>query len=196
MKLIVKIRRDGERGLFATEDIKKDEFICILPIDYIYLDANWYTTTKQSSNINFRYGIICDILKTNINQLESFLDFYYDKKINCFKNLIKYIKNDKINIIGVSNPDIVKDLFIGHMINDGVDMSFLSENNYKKMSKKFSNVKVIPLLKKFKNRLGLDIITTKNIKKGEELLMTYGTEYWKKYSKKGNFIYNIKTSII
>lgn len=186
MKVEIKIRQDNERGLFACDNIKKGEFVCILPIDYFKLDDKWYVTSQEINRINLRYGIRCEISKTCDSEYDSFLSFYNSKKMNCL-NVKKYIE-----IIGVSNPDTIDDNFVGHMINDYVDMSFLSQNNYEKMSREFANVRVKSKLIRFENRLGLKIIATKNIRKGSELYMSYGSDYWKKYSKKERFVYTIE----
>jgi len=186
MKVEVKIRQDNERGLFAKDDIKKGEFVCILPIDYFQLDNNWYTTTEQINRINFRYGIVCEIMKNGTNQYESFSSFLKKKNHKCcFNNLT----HKTMQIIGVSNPDKLETNFIGHMINDYVDMSFLSEINYERTSTEFSNVRVSSKLKIFGNRIGLKIIALKDIKKGKELYLSYGSEYWKQYSEKKRFVY-------
>lgn len=191
VKVKVKIRRDNERGLFATDNIKKGEFVCILPIDYFQLDNNWYATDFHSDQvrINFRYGIICEIIQNGLTQHESFSSFIKNKNYKCCLNALR---NKILEIIGVSNPDKLDDNFLGHMINDYVDMSFLSENAYEKMSKEFSNVKVSSKLQLFGKRIGLKIIATKDTKKENELYLSYGSEYWKKYSKKERFVYLTK----
>jgi SET domain-containing protein len=196
MKVIVKIRQDNERGLFATHDIKKGEYICILPIDYFQLDNRWYTTNSvtydQIDKINFRYGILCEISKIKDTQYESFSSFLNGSKRKCITCFWK-----KTEIVGVSNPDKTDFPFVGHIINDYVDMSFLSENKYEKMSKEFSNVKVSSKLQILDhNRLGLKIKATKDIESGTELYLSYGSEYWKTYSGKQRFVYNIKISTI
>jgi hypothetical protein len=198
MKVEVKLRSDNERGLFAIEDIKKGDLVCILPIDYLQLDDNWYTTQQTTSTLNridFRYGILCEIDKKKEfeNQFQNFHLFFKESIYKCclFKTY------DKIELIGVSNRYITDGLFIGHMINDYVDMSFLSEKKYEKMSLDFSNVKVSSKLEIFdQNRLGLKIKATKDIKNGKELYLTYGPEYWKKYSGKDKFIYSVETTVI
>lgn len=195
MKVEIKIGQDNERGLFACDDIKKGEMVCILPIDYFQLDNNWYTFTEQSNKINFRYGIICEIVKNGITQYESFSSFFKkrNKRHKCiFKQLQSATNKKNIQIIGVSNPTKTESNFLGHMINDYVDMTFLSEINYDRMSTEFSNVKVSPKLKMFDNRLGLKITASKEIKKGEELYLSYGSDYWKQYSGKKSFVYAMK----
>lgn len=193
MKVEIRSRFDNEKGLFAVENIKKGEFICILPIDYFQLDGNWYVTSKDNleNKINFRYGILCDIkMDKNKTELENF-NFFYKKKKRKWCILNKYSE-----IIGISNNHKTDENFIGHMINDYVDMLFLTKNKYENLSKEFSNVEVFPKLHVFGERLGLKINASKYIKKGNELYMSYGSNYWTKYSGKKDFIYNVKLNII
>jgi hypothetical protein len=221
MKVEVKVRSDKERGLFAVEDIKKNEFVCILPIDYFQLDSEWYSTedrlntpntpntpnttntsnTPNTSNINFRYGILFEIPKKQKNdQLHNFKEFI-NKTNNSFQCFKKVIYNKKIDIVGVSNENRIEDDFIGHMINDYVNMVFLTENKYETLSNEYSNVEVSSKLEIFernnKVRLGLRITAIKNIKKNTELFLTYGSKYWKTYSNNNKCIYkvNLKTLI-
>jgi hypothetical protein len=69
------------------------------------------------------------------------------------------------------------------------------------MSNEFSNVRVSSKLRIFKDssdkkRLGLKVISTKDIKKNSELYLSYGSDYWKKYSGKERFVYVVKLNII
>jgi hypothetical protein len=114
MKVQVKIRQDNERGLFATEDIRKGEFVCILPIDYFQLDSNWYTIFEQNNKINFRYGITCELMQ-NGTEYESFSSFFRDKNCKC---CLGALTSKTIEVIGVSNPDSLDSNFVGHMINE------------------------------------------------------------------------------
>lgn len=222
MKIEIRLRADNERGLFAIENIKKGEFICVLPIDYFQLDDIWYgigdlfnvIRTNDDTNlhniiekIDFRYGILCNLRNNQSkNQFENFILFL--KKSKQYKcnviNKISKIIYKTSTIIGVSNPCKLDDIFIGHIINDYVDMSFLTENKYKKLSDDFCNVRVLPKLKIFtytkdgtiKKRPGLKIKALRDIEKGEELYLSYGSEYWKKYSGKEKFIYSLELLII
>jgi len=200
MKVEIRLRADNERGLFAIDNIKKNEFICILPIDYIQLDNKWYVFNGRFLNtkIDFRYGILCEIEQNGVNEYETIRNLALSKKS---------LNSNKLEIIGVSNDKETEENFIGHMINDYVDMSFLSENKYEKMSKEFSNVKVLPKLELFslplhpvyhsRGRLGLRIIATKDIVKGKELYLSYGSEYWKKYSRKEKkYIFQIELLVV
>ncbi len=186
MKVEVRLRADKQRGLFAIEDIKKGEFICILPIDYFQLDGKWYTISEHNLRdaIDFRYGILCELDSNKINnQFENFRIFLENKNWKCILR-----KFDITKIIGASKGNQTTNNFVGHMINDYVNTSFITENKYKKISTEFSNVRVSPKLKLFGTkdnyRLGLKIIATNGIKKGEELYLSYGINYWKKQKEK------------
>jgi len=197
MKVEVKIRSDGERGLFAVRDIKKGEFICIMPIDYFQIDDKWYVTKEQTNRIDFRYGILCEVQKDKILNLGSGGKWYSWGNINNISGLLSDCETTEI--IGVSNSEVVVGDFVGHMINDYVDMSFLTEKRYEKLSKDFSNVNVSSKLRLFgendQRRFGLKIKASKDIKKGNELYLSYGVKYWKKYSGKEQFIHSIRLSI-
>jgi len=182
MKVEIRYREDNERGVFATEYIKKGEYLCILPIDYFKLDEKWYTLKPQTNKVSFKYGIVCDMISSSMSskQMDQFISFMNSKQIP------SYILGIRTKISGISNYNVVEDEFIGHMLNDYVDMSFLSDSKYTKVSKEHENVKVNTYLELFNHnetkRLGLKIYASKNIKKDEELYFTYGYEYWNNYS--------------
>ncbi len=202
MKVEVKRRSDNERGLFATQDIKKNEFVCVLPIDYFQLDDKWYTIEKNEKlnpraviKLNLRYGIIFDIPTKDykFNQLHNFNEFVKKNYTSFFTSC--FLKQ-RTELIGVSNENRLDDKFIGHMINDYVNMSFLTEGKYEVLSRDYSNVVVSSEVKIFefdgKSRLGLDVVATKNITKNQEIFLTYGINYWKKYSGNRKFIHKVR----
>ncbi len=196
MKVEIRIREDNERGLFATEYIKKGEFVCILPIDFFQLDKKWYVMDKRylHNKIDFRYGILCEMNKTEINEFQTFISMLTNKKWKCVLMTLK--QQSKLEIICVSNSEEMIGNFIGHMINDYVDMTFLNEKNYEIVSKEFSNVKASSKLEIFDKRIGIKITATKDIEKGKELYLSYGSDDWKKYSNKDKFIYQVDLSVI
>lgn len=188
--MCVEIKTDsqGERGLFATENISKGKHICYLPIDYLKLNEKWFTTNEKNKGpVNFRYGIHCDFQ-------------IIDKNINLEKNLRLLLENKKSNktieICGVSNHKIIKFPFVGHMINDSVNMSILSSNLYKRISERYENVDIGNIINYISNTTCLKIIAKKDIKKGAELYFNYGIEYWKNYSNKNNYEINPEIKII
>lgn len=266
MKVVVKVRPDKERGLFSTKAIKKGEMVCIMPIDYIQLDGNWYRYKSGSGEgggggggggeelLDFRYGIVCEIQKLSSCELDDFTAQYimvdHTRCSRIFRILMsikQIIKQHKHSIIGVSNSKKVRGWFIGHMINDYETMMYLAKNKYEQTSNKFSNVTVGAELRLFNNkgvalcgntpnsepvitneqpvkydlndtigssntvnslnsvtsstlkasnRLGLKITASKNINKGEELYLSYGCDYWKKYSSRGKCIYSVNVSCV
>lgn len=201
MKVEVRIREDKERGLFATEYIKKGEFVCILPIDYFEYNEIWYINNYDYLNtaIDFRYAILCKA-NTSLLKNNNYCNYFFHYFSNYFSNNDTTNDTTKINIIGVSNPNVVTGNFIGHMINDYIDMSFINESNYERLSHEKSNVKVDIQINLFEfegvKRLGLKIIATKNIEKDEELYLSYGSKYWEKYSNNNKFIYPVETTFV
>lgn len=189
MKVEIRVGHIYERGLFAIEPIKKNEFICFLPLDYIQLDGAWYVFDNEYNypyKVNFRYGITCDLISNNDNEHDSLLYTINEKRCKC----LQFFKKS-VQVIGVSDPGRTDGLFVGHIINDFVDMSFVNNINYDKMSKEFSNVTVESKPVMYKGRLGLRVIASKDIKKDDELYLSYGQEYWKKYSGSKMHIYPV-----
>lgn len=198
-KVKVKLRPDGERGLFAIRDIKEGEYICLMPIDYVLLGDDWYTINDDYNIIDFRYGILCKIKKDGSTDYESFVSFLQNRKKKCksfFGSLFEDIFGRHVNIIGVSNSNKVENEFIGHMINDYIDMSLVSSNIYNVLSRQYSNVDISCKLKLFEDRLGLVIVASRDIKMGEELYMNYGSEYWKAYSDNKDTKHTVKITNI
>ena len=201
MKIEVRIRDDKERGLFAIQNIKKGEYVCVLPIDYICLDQKWYTLQEQTNKVSFRYGIRCDFVhgSSRGTELTKFENFVKNKSTICI------LKRHRTEIMGISNFNRLEGDFLGHMINDYVTMSMFSEFIYKKISKDHENITVTTDLELFKvdteHRLGLKLYASKNIKKDQELYFSYGVDYWDKYSNEKNeieslnFVKNLKNII-
>lgn len=192
MKVSVKKRSEKEKGLFATDDIKKGEYICVIPIDYIKLDSQWYVLENQSTKLNFKYTTKCNLInkctEIDTTDFEIFcMCLSNHSKISNCEYLYRIITNNNIReVVGVSNPEKSDDEFIGHIINDFVDMTFLADTKYKQLSELHQNVKINHNLEIFehlgKKRLGLRVCASKNIKKDDEIFYSYGTRYWGKYS--------------
>ena len=168
----------GERGLFVNTSINRGGYICILPIDYLNISSIWYSLQKDNIGpVNFRYGIKCDLTipqsDKNVSVFGTFMNFLSNSKI---RNSLK------IELSGVSNSDKLEGDFLGHMINDYVNMSLLNRTSYEKISNMHENVIVENTLGLYDGRLGLRIFAKKDIKSGEELFFSYGVDYWKNYS--------------
>ena len=88
-----------------------------------------------------------------------------------------------MRLSAISNFNRIEGNFIGHMINDYVDMSFLDQNKYLQLSTAHENVTVDSKIHMYEFKsLGLRIHASKNIRKDSELFFMYGVTYWEKYS--------------
>jgi len=185
MKVLVgESKIKGERGLFASTNIKRGEYVCALPIDYLKISSKWYSLNpKDTGPINFRYGIQCDLVvpqsDKNVSVLGTFVNFLTSPRIITRSSL-------RIGLSGVSNPNRLEHDFLGHMMNDYVDMSLLDKHRYEQLSLPHENVEVDGDLEIFNSptglRLGLRVVAKRNIRRGEELFFSYGVDYWKNYS--------------
>lgn len=136
-------------GVFAKQNIKKGELITLYPAHYI---------TIKDLKIRMR---------TTELKLEKhiFLDYSF-----AYNN----------NIIITGNPLLYKDENnIAHLCNDGYKHNYKTNNkknrnNYNKKSKEYNNSSFRSILDT--NFVGL--ISTKDIKSGEEILVPYGFSYW------------------
>ncbi len=182
----------GERGLFADINIQKGEYICVLPIDYLQIGEKWYTVHNDNKGpINFRYGIACDLVvpnsDNNISILDTFMNFITSPRIKTRSSI-------RIGLTGVSNHEIIDEKFIGHMINDYIDMSLLDKQKYNQLSVLHENIEIDSDLEIFDSSkgkiLGLRVSAKKYIRKDEELFFSYGVDYWKNYSGIGCFEIN------
>ena len=145
-------------GLFAKKDINKDELITIYPAHIIEI-----------------------VLQPKVFRLTSINEYRHPYKILNWKDYaIKY--DNKSYIIG--NPKLKENTnFAGHLCNDGYKHNFISKN---KKNKNKYNKKIIELnnasFRELRNPnfIGIGIISNKNIKKDEEILVSYGFDYWLK----------------
>ena len=154
---IVEIKKSKihNNGVFAKRDIQIDEIITLYPVDILQL----YVGNDESIlNFSKRYKEKNGMVVNDINQ-------YY--KYHC----------DNRNII-IGDPAFIDNTnYLGHMINDGMkhDKSNKSRKLYKKLSEKKANCE-------FNNippyQLYVPVVAAKNIKKDEELFVSYGIQYW------------------
>lgn len=141
-------------GVFAKQDIKKNEIVTFYPVDILQL---YLSDDEQIGFFSDRY------LKK------------FGKDINR-SNLYKYSCNNKNIILG--EPSFIdNNNYIGHIINDVAthDKTKSSIKKYKKLSNK-ANCGFYNLLEY--NELCIPVIVEKDIKKDEELLISYGVPYW------------------
>lgn len=137
------------RGVFATKHIKSGEVITLYPGDLL--------NNKISNN----------------NKLESFCQaaVEYAGNNNLLIQDYCFEINKTYRIYGC--PNMVNDpAYLGHMCNDGADGSQL-KNIYENISKERCNAE-------YKNIIDccIAIIAINDINIGDEILVTYGYDYW------------------
>lgn len=153
-------------GVFANKDLALGDIITIYPADIVVETVN-----EESKECNLLVSKeLYDLKFSNIeftkeNVIEQCSDFFYNYLITLTEN---------INISGSpefnSNPT-----YCGHMINDGTEILPTDESmidDYVNSSQLASNCG----FKNFNNVLF--VIASKDIKQGEEILVTYGHNYW------------------
>jgi hypothetical protein len=145
-------------GVFAKKDIEESDLITFYPVDILQLYIGNDESTLRFSN--------------------KYIDSNRSDSYNIFNNLksYKFNCNNRNAIIG--DPRFIDNAnYLGHMINDSMNhnKSKKSRNLYKNSSQKKSNCN-------FHNmtpyELFVPIIANKNIKKDEELFVSYGVQYW------------------
>lgn len=167
-KVEVKKSKIHGYGVFAKKNILKDKLITFYPGDIIEYLPNkdrgindHITGVFHSKRFVKQFGTTCDKKFRNN-------DYAYDI-------------NKNYTIIG--SPYFKKDSnYMGHFINDGAKSNSTNKSNeiYKTITTLKANCKFYNL----KEDLHIAIISTKKIKKGEELFISYGIRYWKSYNKK------------
>lgn len=143
------------RGVFATRDIKRGEAVCLYPADYVMLNYNGEVYTTKDNDMK---------------------DFDMDYAFSW------YYKNQLIHIIG--NKTKYTPLLCGHLVNDA--RLNMKELTYKKGDEKMLLNELIKYgyadsnVKLEKSKYVAYLRACKDIKKGEELLTSYGFSYWVK----------------
>ena len=113
------------------------------------------------------------------------IEFY---KIKFDLDIKKYYTIDldsKYSICG--HPKLIDDpIFLGHMINDGCrGHSYNDDNLIKKDCELYNKLTLLKNNSKFEiiGEICIVIIATKDIKKDEEILVTYNYKYWMDHDK-------------
>lgn len=162
------------KGVFANCDIAKNSLITLMPNHIMWFNHNfWYHPIYYKDKIKKK-------------------DFYDKKKkifgiysINCYN----------VEICG--DPKFKNDTaYMGHLINDGIGpfhqlIKHDKEKRNRQIQKIYSDEKVQAKTNVdficWKNYPGIYVKSNKNIKKGEELLVSYGKNYWyDQYKRKHN----------
>lgn len=149
----VKLSNVHHKGVFALRDIKAGEFITIYPAHFIY---------KLNGMDKILLYPLNTLEKSNPDY-DAFFDF---------------------NILISGNPNLTNNLqVVGHMINDGGDISDIKlEDKYHNVlydTTVEKNINCTYEIGKYKNIMVLWVVATKLILKGEELFTSYGIDYWK-----------------
>jgi SET domain-containing protein len=150
-------------GLFSKKEIKAGDIITFYPGDILvyYPDKN---RDKKDHLVGYIYS---EELKNNKELCEAFNN---NKKY--YKNYQLTI-NDTYSIIGI--PEINNNpTYLGHFCNDG------ARGHSEKDKKIYETVSILKSNAYFKNICDcmMAITAIKDIKKDEEILVTYGHGYW------------------
>ena len=154
-------------GVFAKQNINKDEIITFYPGDFVEYHPNedshlpnHLTILYRSYRFENKFGEESDL---------KYKDNDYAFEVNSFYGIIgcNHFTDD---------PN-----YLGHFINDGAKTNSTEKQNeiYLKISNLKRNCK-FHILKD----LHVAIIATKNINIGEELFITYGLNYWHSFNNK------------
>ena len=167
-----------QNGLFASQDLKKGELVTFYPCDVVltFKTRKGKKTVQgcRSSRFEEAYAIVFGDLN-NPQHKQNFSNY-------CANNQYIYELDNETSII--ADPVFKKSKnYLGQFINDGAKASVnpKSHSIYQTVSSIKANCELVPLAK-----LHLAIRTTKDIKKGEELLRTYGVKHWIKYAQTNN----------
>lgn len=152
------------KGVFALRDIKQGELITLYPPDYIkYIsrltgkgsEQTWYHC-QYSSGGHLEY----DIDMSRLNELD----------------LYSFSINDSFHIMGdpllLDNPG-----YLGHMINDGAAITEHGEEHeriYCSHSLSLANSVLVT-----SKHCIVMVYALRDIHKGQEILTSYGSDYWK-----------------
>ena len=178
-------------GVYAKKDIPENKIIGLYPA-HLKLVGNDVIKSSIKNQL-----ILPQILYDNNGN--RFLDISTVNKYNLINgdvdqiiNKYKIYNGNLESIVGL--PDIYSNIMFGHILNDScrnieeLEKVIFNTKCKKKTYKKFDNL----VSKYYQDSLNYDncvfrtykgivyIMTTKPIKKGSELLMSYGFQYWMK----------------
>ena len=162
-------------GVFATRNINAGEFLTFYPGDALI-----YKPSGKDIIGHFgpRKGFVPAGLDIPSN-ISSYFRYYSSRYIRAFgsakQDLESNIKNgywydidDNYSIYG--DPSFTDNQwYIGHIINDAINIGNSNINHCRKYNSYFRNLGA---------GLGVAVIAKENIKKDQEVLISYGNEYW------------------
>lgn len=154
-------------GVFAKQNINKDEIITFYPGDFVEYHPNEDSHLPNHSTILYRshrfenkFGEVTDLKFRNHDYCFGLNSFYSIIGCNHFTD----------------DPN-----YLGHFINDGAKTNSTEKSN--EIYLQISNLKKNCQFKTLKD-LHVAIVATKNINIGEELFITYGLNYWHSFNNK------------
>lgn len=146
------------------------------PLDKVYIKKSNIEGLGVFAKEDLKKGEIVSLYPSDIVRLH-FGQFYHQafndvKEIN-ENNRYAYKINDYCTIMG--DPTLIDDMnLVGHIVNDFCKTDGTKEQNniYDKKAHYYRNCMYYPY------HIFVLIVTTKDIKKDEELLVMYGIDYW------------------
>lgn len=196
------------RGLFATKDISKGTIVALYPMDIVYsmTETNDGYGTLDRIGIQSTRPIQAFIADENIDMsVEDFMKLPKEHEIH--PRFMKYLKMRATTdtegysqgmgcrcvpystILGLK--EFADEMFNAHLINDCISektkeilatKTIKNNAQYRKLQQKYEKDFV-----KNCNVMGMSMncyyvmVSSKDIKAGEELLYVYGADYWRKY---------------
>lgn len=150
------------RGLFAKGNISVGDVITLYPGDLLL-----YYFEQNSEQRGLKYGIIPSDHLTSFDESNIVKDMEKN-------NLYKFDINDRFSIVG--HPDLIDDpAYLGHICNDGARSNCPGDRFiYESISTLKANASLDNILDMF-----IPIVASKDIKIGEEILVSYGYKYWR-----------------
>jgi len=160
-KVYIKKSKIHGNGLFAKNNINKNDIITFYPCDLLL-----YYPDKNRDKNNHKVGVLTNE-DTNKKLLELFNNnryIYYD---------YKYDVNESYSIIGFSEINN-NSSYLGHLCNDSV------RGHTKKDKEIYENITMLKSNAIFYNICDciIAVVALKDIKIDEEILVPYGHDYW------------------
>lgn len=187
--------KNAGRGLFATQDIANGTLITCYPGDALvceyvepdgekeYAETNELEDDTLSSDEELEVILWGDHIDTN-DRIED--DEVFDGEEDGMPPLISYAASvdDIYSVIGIPNLDH-DPAYFGHFANDGGGCIALRQDHdsmgveemlslYVEKSVQMANARHVPL----GDGMHLGTVSIKDIKKDEEIMVSYGPEYW------------------
>ena len=168
-KVEIKASKIHGKGVFAKQNIKKGEIITMYPGDIL----RYYPNKDKDKCV--KGGSKCGIMVSNFIPDKMYREIIQNPQDS---NLCKYMfdVNDYYNIIG--HPDLISDsAYLGHMCNDGARSSTSTDVQvYLNICSLLNNSMYYSIMD-----CHIAIMAYKDIKMGEEILVSYGVNYWKQH---------------